>query len=127
MPGPSGSASTDLREHELVHLAEQLCWSHSDCTAERFQGIAGRFFLHRAHTHDLITNRERAAASGIRVGSHVTFTFEGRRLVGRVNRITKRATMLVEDPAGLKYSDGLRYKVYYVPIRLLEAVVPPSE
>jgi hypothetical protein len=113
-------------EHELVHLAEQLCWGHSDCTAARFQDIAGRLFLHRAHTHDLITRRERAADSGIRVGSHVTFTFEGRRLAGRVNRITKRATVLVEDPAGMTYSDGLRYKTYYVPIKWLELAVALS-
>jgi hypothetical protein len=103
-------------EHELVHLIEQLCWDNSDCAAGRFQDIAGRCFLHRAHTHNLITRRERAAESGIRVGSEVTFTFEGRHLTGRVNRITKRATVLVEDPKGAKYSDGLRYTRYYVPI-----------
>lgn len=107
-------------EHEIVHLGEQLCWGNSDCAAARFQDIAGRLFLHRAHTHDLITRRERAARSGIRQGSRVAFTFEGRRLTGRVNRITKRATVLVEDPEGAKYSDGLRYKTYYVPIPWLE-------
>jgi hypothetical protein len=111
-------------EHELVHLAELLCWGDSDCTAARFQDIAARLFLHRAHTHNLITRRERAAASGIRVGSRVIFAFEGRRLTGRVNRITKRATVLVEDPEGVKYSDGLRYKVYYVPIAWLEPAAP---
>jgi hypothetical protein len=36
--------------------------------------------------------------------------------MGLVNRITKRATVLVEDAEGQKYSDGLRYKTYYVPI-----------
>jgi len=107
-------------EHELVHLVEQLCWENSDCAAPRFQEIAGRFFLHEAHTHDLVTRRERAAASGIRPGSRVTFVFEGRRLTGRVNRITKRVTVLVEHPEGQKYSDGLRYKTYYVPIASLE-------
>jgi hypothetical protein len=107
-------------EHELVHLAEQLCWETSNCRAARFQDIAARYFLHRAHTHNLITRRERAAESGIRRGSRVSFEFEGRRLAGRVNRITKRATVLVEDAAGVRYSDGLRYKVYYVPIRWLK-------
>jgi len=106
-------------EHEMVHLIEQLCWQVSDCAAPRFQDIAARIFLHRAHTHDLITRRERAQASGIRIGSSVTFTFEGRRLMGRVNRITKRATVLVEDSEGVKYSDGLRYRTYYVPIACL--------
>lgn len=107
-------------EHELVHLTEQLCWQSSNCAAPRFQNIATRIFLHRAHTHDLITRRERALVSGIRIGSPVTFTFEGRRLMGRVNRITKRATVLVEDPDGVKYSNGLRYRTYYVPIACLE-------
>lgn len=108
-------------EHELVHLAELLCWETSNCTAGRFQDIALRLFSHRAHTHSLITRRERAAISGIRPGSRVTFEFEGQRIRGRVNRITKRATVLVEDPGGQPYSDGLRYKTYYVPISRLLA------
>jgi len=107
-------------EHELVHLGEQLCWETSDCARARFQDIAGRLFGHRAHTHSLITRKERAAESGIRPGSRVTFTFGGKRLTGLVNRITKRATVLVEDPAGMRYSDGSHYKAYYVPIAWLE-------
>jgi len=103
-----------------VHLGEQLCWETSDCARARFQDVAGRLFGHRAHTHSLITRKERAAESGIRPGSRVTFTFEGKRLTGLVNRITKRATVLVEDPAGMRYSDGSHYKAYYVPIAWLE-------
>jgi hypothetical protein len=109
-------------EHEMVHLIEQLCWETSDCTAARFQGIAGRYFLHRAHTHNLVTRRERAAELGIRVGSQVRFMFEGRQMSGLVNRVTKRATVLVEDAGGKNYSDGRRYKVYYVPLAMLRAV-----
>ncbi len=107
-------------EHEMIHLVEYLCWDGSDCAAARFQDIAGRLFLHRAHTHSLVTRRERASEKGIRPGSRVAFVFEGKRLMGRVNRITKRVTVLVEDLEGKKYSDGLRYKTYYVPIRCLE-------
>jgi len=107
-------------EHEMVHLVEQLCWQSSNCAAPRFQDIARRHFLHRAHTHKLITRRERAAESGIRVGSRVTFLFEGRELAGRVNRLTKRATVLVEDAEGEPFSDGHRYRKYYVPIMHLE-------
>jgi hypothetical protein len=110
-------------EHELVHLAEQLCWGNSNCAAERFQAIAARFFLHQVHTHNLITRRERAAELGIRIGSLVTFNFEGRQLTGRVNRITKRATVLVADPDGVSYSDGLRYRIYYVPLACLTSVI----
>ena len=106
-------------EHELVHLIELLCWETSNCRAERFQDIARRLFLHQAHTHRLITRRERAAESGIRPGSLVSFEFEGLRLRGRVNRVTKRATVLVEDQSGQKYSDGVRYRTYYVPIACL--------
>ena len=49
----------------------------------------------------------------------VEFAFEGRWLTGRVNRITKRATVLVADPKGALYSSGERYLVYYVGIRSL--------
>jgi hypothetical protein len=114
-------------EHEMVHLVEQLCWQSSNCAAPRFQDIARRLFLHRAHTHKLITRRERAAQSGIRVGSQVTFLFEGRPLTGRVNRLTKRATVLVEDAEGERFSDGRRYRKYYVPIPHLAAAGVASE
>jgi len=105
-----------LFEHELVHLAEWLCWGESQCGHARFQDIAFRLFRHRAHTHQLITRTERAAALGISVGTHVTFVYQGKRLQGRVNRVTKRATVLVDDPAGELWSDGRRYTRYYVPL-----------
>ena len=106
-------------EHELIHLGEQLAWQDSSCSRARFQHAAAGWFLHSAHTHALITRRDRAAEEGIRVGSMVEFAFEGRRLTGRVNRITKRATVLVADPKGALYSSGRRYLVYYVGIRSL--------
>lgn len=109
-------------EHELVHLIEILCWRDSDCAATRFQDISARLFLHRAHTHALITRTERAAQAGIRVGSHVSFIFDGRRQTGRVNRITKHATVLVADPEGRRHSDGLQYKTYYVPLYQLAVI-----
>ena len=52
-------------------------------------------------------------------------TSKGRDSTGRVNRLTKRATVLVEDPEGERFSDGGRYRRYYVPIvhlRLAEGV-----
>jgi hypothetical protein len=42
-------------------------------------------------------------------------------LTGRVNRLTKRATVLVEAPEGESFSDGHRYRKYYVPIVHLRA------
>ena len=108
-------------EHELVHLAEWLCWDASHCGRKRFQGIAARLFGHRSHTHRLITRVERAAGLGLTPGARVTFRHRGRRLHGRINRITKRATVLVADPAGKLWSDGRRYVRYYVPLGRLTA------
>ena len=59
----------------------------------------------------MISQRERKPAFSIRTG------FFG--IHSRVNRVTKRATVLVEHPDGQKHSDGLRYKTYYVPIARL--------
>ena len=94
----------------------------SHCGRKRFQDIASRLFLHRAHTHQLITRSERAAALGIGAGTRVTFRYRGKLLQGRVNRITKSATVLVEDPEGTRWSDGRRYVRYYVPLGGIRAV-----
>ncbi len=111
-----------LFEHELVHLAEWLCWDESHCSRKRFQGIAARLFGHRAHTHHLMTRSERAAKLGIGIGTLVSFCYQGEWLNGRVNRITKRATVLVDDPKGDLWSDGHRYIRYYVPLRELRLI-----
>jgi hypothetical protein len=39
-----------------------------------------------------------------------------------VNRITRRATILVEDSRGERFSDGKRYLKYYVPIHQLRPI-----
>jgi hypothetical protein len=107
-------------EHELIHLCEKLAWNESSCKAPRFQEIAHRLFGHLEHTHQLVTTAEVARSQlGIRPGSRVSFLFEGRRLSGIVNRITKRVTVLVPDPGGRRYSDGGTYSRYYVPIGAL--------
>jgi hypothetical protein len=68
----------------------------------------------------MITRRERASAMGLGVGARVRFEFEGQRLSGFINRVTKRATVLVESPDGRRFSDGRHYRSYYVPIGALE-------
>jgi hypothetical protein len=108
-------------EHELIHLSEMLVWSDSNCAASRFQSIAYRFFGHTEHQHDLVTQRERAyKLFDVKLGSRVRFEFEGREHVGIVNRITRRATVLVESPSGIRYSDGRRYEKFYIPISQLK-------
>ena len=109
-------------EHELVHLVEFLGTGTSNCRASPFQELAHHLFRHRHHTHTLVTRRARAAEHGIHIGSLVSFIHRGRYLEGRVDRITKRATVFVEDPEGQWYADGRSYTKYYVPLDELGAV-----
>jgi hypothetical protein len=108
-------------EHELIHLAEMLIWDDSSCSRQRFQSLAFQFFTHTEATHQLITPGERASLKfGIRTGDKVRFRIDGASYEGFVNRITKRATVLVENDCSPLYSDGKRYAKYYVPISQLE-------
>lgn len=109
-------------EHELVHLVEYLGTGSSNCKAPPFQELAHRLFRHRHHTHTLITRRARAERQGIHIGSLVSFTYQGRYHEGTVGRITKRATVFVEDPEGQWHAGGRYYAKYYVPLDELEAV-----
>jgi hypothetical protein len=107
-------------EHELLHLAEFLAWGRSNCRADNFHKLSRRIFAHEGAFHDLITPGEQArAAYGILIGDYVTFEIDGRQHAGRVNRITRRATVLVEDPRGVLFDDGNRYLTFYVPLPLL--------
>jgi hypothetical protein len=110
-------------EHELVHLAEMLLWDKSSCAQPRFCSISLRFFGHTENMHKLITPKERAIVQyGIKPGMTVRFRFDGVEHKGVVNRINKRATVLVEDRQGERYSDGKHYAKFYVPVQLLEAL-----
>lgn len=112
-----------LFEHELIHLLELLIWNNSSCSAHRFQSIAHRFFGHTQHTHQLITPRERARTEfSLEVGCRVKFDFEGETFIGFINRITTRATVLVESSKGRRYSDGKQYQKFYIPLDWLKRV-----
>jgi hypothetical protein len=107
-------------EHELIHLVEMLAWGDSACSGQRFQALAFKFFRHTDHRHELITPYERAVVQyGIRPGDRVAFQIDGVWHAGIVNRITKRATVLVENPRGQLFDDGRRYLKFYVPLRML--------
>lgn len=110
-------------EHELIHLGEMLAWNDSDCSANRFQSITYRFFGHTEHRHELVTQRERAhRVFDVRLGSRVQFRHQGKSFIGIVNRITRRATVLVESPKGIRYSDGKCYQKFYIPLTALKPV-----
>ncbi|MGB7329143.1 MAG: hypothetical protein WBD31_29955 [Rubripirellula sp.] len=109
-----------VTEHEFTHLIEMLIWNDGNCSESRFQSIANRYFAHTDYRHQLITQRERAAIRfDIRVGDKVKFKADGKVVIGRVNRITRRATVLVVDPKGEPFSDGKRYTKFYVPLERL--------
>ncbi|GAB4271453.1 MAG: hypothetical protein Kow0092_26200 [Deferrisomatales bacterium] len=108
-------------EHELVHLVELGLTGKSSCRKGEFLRLASTLFGHTEVAHRLDTPAVRARREkGLAVGDRVAFSFRGLRQVGRVNRITRRATVLVEDPGGEPYSDGKRYLKYYVPLGQIE-------
>lgn len=112
-----------VTEHELVHLVEMLIWNDGTCSEARFQSIANRYFAHSDYHHALITQRERALTKfNLRVGDRVKFSYDGKLMTGRVNRITRRATILVPNAKGEVFSDGHRYLRYYVPLEMLQKV-----
>jgi hypothetical protein len=96
-----------IMEHEIVHLIELLVWGRSSCAADQYKALAARIFGHTASSHELVTPREHAAIRhNIHVGSMVEFDFEGPRRIGRVNRISPRATVQLPSADGVPYSDG---------------------
>jgi hypothetical protein len=112
-----------VAEHEMIHLVEMMIWNEGTCSQSRFQSIAHRYFGHTDYRHALITQRERAAMKfDIRVGDQVSFKYDNKLLTGRVNRITRRATILVPSADGERFSDGGRYQRYYVPLEMLKKV-----
>jgi hypothetical protein len=109
-----------IMEHEILHLAEMLCWGKSSCAAPRFKTLSANIFGHASSRHELITPLESAAVEhAVKIGAQVEFDFGGKRLIGLVNRIHHRATVLVEASDGVRYQSGKTYKKYYIPLPLL--------
>ncbi len=109
-----------VMEHEIIHLTEMLVWYHSSCSANRFLRIANNLFKHKQASHELLTPADKALSDlGIQVGDTVRFQIDGKVMQGLVNRITRRATVLVENSEGRSYTDGVRYQKYYVPLEQL--------
>jgi len=110
-------------EHEIAHLIEYLLWNTSDCSAPRFKVITFNVFGHTQHTRAMITPKESAYVKhGIRPGIMVRFNCDGVQHTGLVNRVTQRATVLVEDPRAPRYTNSKHYAKFLVPVDLLEPV-----
>ncbi len=115
------TAALAVVEHEAMHVAEFLCYGTSACHKPPFQEAARRLFGHESHKHQLVSSWERAhVAFGLTPGCRVRFTFQGKPYEGIVNRVVKRATVLVPDPNGMPFSDGQTYTKFYVPLGALE-------
>ncbi len=113
-----------IMEHEILHLAEMLCWGKSSCAARRFKTMSANIFGHASSRHDLITPLEHAAVEhAVKIGAQVEFDFAGEKLVGFVNRIHRRATVLVESSDGARYTSGKRYQKYYIPLPALRVMI----
>ncbi len=114
-----------IMQHELIHLAEFVAWGDSSCSRVRFRSIARGLFGHTETRHRMLTPGERARVTHqIGPGDRVEFECEGRTWRGKVNRVNRRATVLVADPGGQRYSDGQNYKKFYVPLNLLRRTGP---
>jgi hypothetical protein len=114
-------AALRVFEHEMLHLIEMLESGSSSCDAGPYKRAALGWFGHTATKHDLVTQGERAKeVYELKVGDRVRFPFNGSERVGVLNRITQRATVLVEDARGEPYRDGRRYQKFYVPLALLK-------
>ncbi len=112
-----------IMEHEMLHLLEMVLWNDSSCSKKRFKAIANGIFGHRESTHRLLTPSQIAQKRHqIAIGSQVVFKFHEKTLTGIVNRIDRRATVLVPNPAGQRYTDGKRYNKFYVPVSSLRSV-----
>lgn len=110
-------------EHELVHLAEYLMYGMSSCSGQRFRRLAYDWFGHTEVTHSLATARVELREMGLGIGSRVCFEYDGQTLRGVINRVTKRATVLVrcQPGEGALFNDGHHYCKYYVGLSSLRA------
>ena len=117
-------ATMRVLEHEIIHLIELIVFGSSSHSRPRFKRLSRNIFGHTDVTHQLVTQTEIAKKKfNLRVGDKVVFEFEGKQYRGIISRITKRATVMVENPHGA-YVDaqGTHYTKYLVPLRFLKQV-----
>ncbi len=111
-------AAMVIMEHEIVHLIEYVLYGDTNCSSRRYLSLGSRIFGHTDVRHQLVTGREVADKEyGLKVSDRVSFEFKGEIRKGVISRITKRATVMVEDPKGY-YKDlsGKNYTKYYIPM-----------
>ena len=115
-------ATMRILEHEIIHLLEQVLFDSTSCSKPRFKRLSRNIFGHTDVTHRLVTQSELAHKQhNLRVGSAVSFEYGGETYRGIISRITKRATVMVRDPAGdFRDLQGDLYSKYYIPLEYLK-------
>lgn len=110
-----------VMEHEMVHILEFTHTGKSSCGQKQFKMLAAALFGHKSRFHRLVTNQDKAYSHNLLPGMPVRFNHQGREYKGVINRITRRATVLVPNPLGFWRDDkGRRYNKFYVPLHLLQ-------
>jgi hypothetical protein len=109
-------------EHEIIHLLEFALFEKSSCSQPQFKMLSRNIFNHSDVTHQLITPGERAHKKyNLRVGDRVAFRLNGQTYNGVLARITKSATVMVNNPGGhIMDFEGNRYVKWYVPVHFLK-------
>lgn len=103
-----------VMEHELVHVVEYLIFKDSSCSKTRFKKLCYHIFGHTDTKHKLGLNKEnKAVIPKFKVGEKVQFEYNGITYFGIINRITKRATILIND------KENKVNGKFYVPLTLL--------
>lgn len=111
-------------EHEICHVIEFLICKKSSCKKEPFKKLIFNLFGQSESTHKLVTSREASFAEyGLVIGNKVTFEFQGKQIIGIINNINKRATVMSQNNKG-NYIDrnGQHYIKYYIPLNCLTKI-----
>jgi len=102
-----------VMEHEIVHLLEFLTDGKSSCSKPRFIQLAYQLFGHTENKHKIgIEIPLEKEIIKFKKGERVKFFYKNKTYIGKINRITKRATVIVEE--------NQKLSKYYVPVCMLE-------
>lgn len=109
-------------EHEICHLIEYHLLNYSSCKKVFFLTISNNIFGHKETFHALPSEKEIAYKKyNLKIGDEVYFKNNNITLKGIINRITKRATVMVPDKNGIYMNkNGERFIKWYVPLSELK-------
>jgi hypothetical protein len=102
-----------VMEHELTHLIEFILYGDSNCNDARFIQLSYQLWGHTENKHHLgLETPTETTLYGFRKGDKVSFVYQDTIHRGVINRVGKRATVIVDE-----------VRKYYVPLHLLERIL----